>query len=121
MEAELIKTFRFEAAHRLPGAPEGHKCRRLHGHNFRVDIHVTGTVNTEVGWVIDFGEIKKVVGPILAELDHRLLNEVTGLENVTSEALAKYLWGRIHPSLPALSAITVWESDDSRCIYRGKG
>ena len=120
MRAELVKTFRFEAAHRLPNAPEGHKCRRVHGHNFRVDVHVAGPVDPRTGWVMDFGEIKRVVEPVLGELDHRMLNDVLGVENVTSEALARHVWDRVKPCLPQLSAVTVWESDDSRCIYRGE-
>ena len=120
MKAELIKTFRFEAAHSLPGAPKGHKCRRLHGHNYRVDIHVAGEVDPKVGWVMDFGELKEMVAPVLDELDHRFLNDVTGLENVTSELLAKWLWDRIAPKLPQLTAVTIWESDTSRCAYRGE-
>ena len=119
VEAELIKTFRFEAAHTLPNAPAGHKCRRLHGHSYRVDIHVSGQADAKTGWVVDFGQIKQTAGAVLDELDHRCLNDIPGLENSTSELLAKYLWDRIKPGLPGLSAITVWESDTSRCIYRG--
>ena len=119
MKAELIKTFRFEAAHTLPKAPADHKCRRMHGHSYRVDIHITGQVDPQTGWVMDFGTIKEVVHPILEELDHRCLNEIPGLENSTSELLAKYLWERIAPALPGLSGITIWESDTSRCVYRG--
>ncbi len=120
MKVELIKTFRFEAAHTLPHAPPDHKCRNLHGHSYRVDIHAIGDVDPEAGWMMDFGKIKQVVAPILDELDHQLLNEIGGLENPTSELLCKYLWDRIAPSLPELSAITVWESDTSRCVCRGK-
>ena len=120
MEAELIKTFRFEAAHSLPNVPPEHKCRRLHGHSYRVDVHVTGTPSPETGWVMDFGQIKQAVGAVLADLDHRCLNDVPGLANSTSEMLCKYLWDRIAPALPGLSAVTVWESDTSRCVYRGK-
>jgi len=119
MEAELIRTFRFDAAHSLPNAPAGHKCRRLHGHSYRVDVHVTGPVDPATGWVMDFGELKAAVEPVLAELDHRCLNDVPGLANSTSEQLAKYLWDRIAPRLGGLSAVTVWESDTSRCVYRG--
>lgn len=119
MEYELIKTFRFEAAHSLPNVPPDHKCRRLHGHSYRIDIHVTGQPDPHTGWVVDFGEIKRIVGDILDnDLDHRNLNDVAGLENATSEVLAKYLWDRITPELPTLSAITVWESDTSRCTIR---
>ena len=119
MQAELVKTFRFEAAHALPNAPAGHKCRRLHGHNYRVDVHVAGAVDPEVGWVMDFGEIKRAVEPLLDRLDHRMLSDIPGLENATSEVIAKYLWDRLRPALPLLSAVTVWESDTSRCTYRG--
>jgi len=116
---ELVKTFRFEAAHSLPAVPPTHKCSRLHGHSYRVDIHVTGEPSPENGWVIDFGDIKRVVEPVLDELDHRCLNDIPGLANSTSELICVYLWNRIAPSLPGLSAITVWESDTSRCVYNG--
>jgi 6-pyruvoyltetrahydropterin/6-carboxytetrahydropterin synthase len=119
MNAEIIKTFRFEAAHSLDKAPAGHKCRRLHGHSYRVDVHVSGLVDPDSGWVMDFGDVAKAVEPILRELDHHNLNEVPGLENSTSELLARYLWGRLAPALPGLSAIAVWESEMSRCVYRG--
>jgi len=118
MAFELIKTFRFEAAHSLPNVPAGHKCARLHGHGYRVDVHVAGEPDPQTGWVVDFGEIKAVVGPVLDELDHRCLNELPGLENSTSEALAQYLWERIWPKLPGLAALTIWESDTSRCVLR---
>ncbi len=120
MEAELIKTFRFEAAHTLASAPDGHKCRRLHGHSYKIDIHITGQVDPKTGWVVDFGQIKQAVEPLLDQLDHRFLDEIEGLANSTAEMLAKYLWDKIKVDLPQLSAISVWESDTSRCIYRGK-
>jgi len=119
MDYELVKTFRFEAAHTLARAPEGHKCRRLHGHSYRIDIHVTGQPDPETGWVVDFGEIKRVVGPIVDQLDHRCLDDVPGLANSTSEHLGAFLWERLKPDLPGLAAVTVWESDTSRCTVRG--
>lgn len=119
MQAELVKTFRFDAAHSLRVLPATHKCSRMHGHSYRVDIHVTGPAHPHTGMVMDFGDIKAIVGPILAQLDHTCLDEIPGLENSTSELLCKYLWDRIKPSIPLLSAVTVWESDTSRCIYRG--
>ena len=119
MEAELIKTFRFEAAHTLPMVAPGHKCGRMHGHSYRVDIHVTGQSDPTTGWVIDFGEIRAAVEPILGQLDHCCLNEIPGLENSTSENICQYLWTRLKDKLPSLSAITLWESDSSRCVYRG--
>jgi 6-pyruvoyltetrahydropterin/6-carboxytetrahydropterin synthase len=120
MQAELVKTFRFDAAHRLPNVPAGHKCASPHGHSYRVDVHVTGPVDPTTGWVMDFGVIKKVVQPIIERIDHHNLNDVPGLENSTSECIAAWLWEQIRPAIPLLSAITVHETDSSRCIYRGQ-
>ncbi len=117
MPFELVKTFRFEAAHHLPETPEGHKCRRPHGHGYRVDIHVTGEPD-QSGWVVDFGVIKQAVGPVMDELDHRYLNEIEGLENPTAENMAKYIYDKVAPEVPQIAAVTVWESDTSRCTYR---
>ncbi|HOF17773.1 MAG TPA: 6-carboxytetrahydropterin synthase, partial [Phycisphaerae bacterium] len=96
-----------------------HKCRRMHGHSYRVDIHVTGPVDERLGWVMDFAQIKRAVQAVLDRIDHRYLNEIPGLENSTSEILAKYLWDRIAQEVPGLSAVTIWESETSRCVYRG--
>jgi 6-pyruvoyltetrahydropterin/6-carboxytetrahydropterin synthase len=120
MEAELIKTFTFDAAHCLPAAGDAHKCARVHGHGYRLDVHVTGQVDPATGWVMDFAALKELVEPVVAELDHRLLNDVPGLENSTSEMLAKFFWDRLEPVLAGLSAIAIWESDTSRCVYRGR-
>ena len=120
MEAELVKTFRFEAAHSLRNLPEGHKCLRMHGHSYRVDVHVRGEVDPATGLVMDFGEIVAAVRPVIERLDHRVLNEIPGLENSTSELIAKYLWDRIAPAVKGLTAVTVHESDTSRCVYRGR-
>lgn len=121
MEAELIRTFRFEAAHSLPNVPAEHKCSRLHGHSYRLDVHVTGPPDEKTGWVMDFGQIKRAVEPILNDLDHCCLNDVPGLGNPTSEMLARYVWDRLVGVLDGLSAITVWESATSRCVYRPSG
>ena len=119
MRAELVKTFRFEAAHALPNVPPEHKCSRVHGHGYRVDVHVVGEVDARAGWVMDYGDVKKAVEPVLEKLDHALLNDVPGLANSTTEMIAKYIWDHVKPSLPLLSAVVVWESDTNRCAYRG--
>jgi len=118
MDYELVKTFGFNAAHFLPGVPEDHKCRRMHGHNYRIDVHVGGEPDPQTGLVVDYGDIKRVVDPIIDELDHRTLNEIPGLENSTSERLGAYLLERIQPQLPGIRAVAVWESDTSCCIVR---
>lgn len=116
---DLERSYRFEAAHCLPHASEAHPCRRLHGHSYRIDVRVTGSAGEKSGWVIDFADIDAVVEPICAQLDHQLLNDITGLENPTSEVLAGWLWERLAPDLPGLSAVRVAETPDSACTYRG--
>jgi 6-pyruvoyl tetrahydropterin synthase/QueD family protein len=120
MRVELIKEFAFEAAHRLPMVPAEHKCHRLHGHSFRVEIAVAGEVDPTTGWLVDYADITAQVEPVIRrELDHRTLNDVPGLENATSEVLCGWLWRRLAPALPGLAAITVHETCTARCTYRG--
>ena len=119
MRVSLRKSFGFESAHWLPKFPDGHKCRRLHGHSFRVDVVVEGEVPEEDGYLVDFGVIKAAIKPIEEELDHRCLNDIEGLENPTSEMLARWIWNRLAPSLPMLSEIHVHETCTSSCVYRG--
>src|SRR5438105_459736 len=115
----VFKEFTIEAAHRLPSVPEGHKCARLHGHSFRFRVRIAGEVDESRGWLIDFADIQQAVDPVLRELDHRYLNEIAGLENPTSEILARWLWRRLEKSLPLLAAITVEETCNTSCTYRG--
>ena len=116
---EIFKEFTFEAAHDLPNTPEGHKCRRLHGHSFRVSIAVSGDVDPVTGWVMDFAEIKAAFKPIWEKLDHHYLNDLPGLENPTSEVIAKWIWGQVKPALPQLSEVKLWETCTAGCTYRG--
>ena len=116
---EIFKDFTFEAAHRLPHVPEGHKCFRLHGHSFRIRVSVDGEDGAESGWVMDFANITEAVKPVRMMLDHQYLNEVEGLSNPTSENLAIWLWERLARRLPGLSQIIVQETCTSGCVYRG--
>ena len=117
---EIFKEFSIEAAHWLPNVPEGHKCRRLPGHSFHIAIHVSGPLDPQLGWVMDFGDIKAAYQAIEDQIDHRCLNEVAGLENPTSENLAHWLWTRLRPALPLLSKIVVQETCTSGCVYVGQ-
>ena len=117
---EIFREFTFEAAHRLPNVPEGHKCARLHGHSYKVIVHVEAPVEPESGWVMDFGDLKKAFKPLEVRLDHYYLNDIEGLENPTSEVLARWIWERLKPTLPDLSALTVRETCTSGCTYRGE-
>jgi 6-pyruvoyltetrahydropterin/6-carboxytetrahydropterin synthase len=119
MHVRLAKSFYFEAAHWLPTFPDGHKCRRLHGHSFRFDVVVEGEVDPQRGYLIDYGDIKRVTDPLVKQLDHYCLNEIEGLANPTSEMLAQWLWHRLKPALPLLRSIIVYETCTSQCEYSG--
>ncbi len=119
-EIDLVKEFRFEAAHRLPRVPANHKCARLHGHSFRIEVHVVGPVSPETGWLMDFADMQQAFAPLMDQLDHHYLNDIPGLENPTSEQLARWIWIRLKERLPQLVQITVHETCTSRCIYRGR-
>jgi 6-pyruvoyltetrahydropterin/6-carboxytetrahydropterin synthase len=116
---ELFAEFSFEAAHRLPCVPETHPCARMHGHSYQVRISVSGAVAERTGWVMDFYDISTAFEPLRTQLDHHVLNEVPGLENPTSEHLARWLWQELSPTLPSLKAIEVRETRNTGCIYRG--
>ncbi|GGG56918.1 6-carboxy-5,6,7,8-tetrahydropterin synthase [Pseudohongiella nitratireducens] len=116
---EIFKEFSFEAAHRLPNVPEDHKCARLHGHSFQIRLSVSGPVGEVSGWVMDFGDIKQAFKPILNQLDHYYLNDIEGLENPTSENIARWIWDKLKPTLPELSEIQIRETCTSGCVYRG--
>lgn len=116
---KLYRAFTFDSAHRLPNLPPTHRCSNLHGHTYRAEIHVESELVPGYDWVVDFGDIKAIVEPVVKELDHCYLNEIPGLENPTSENICKWLWSRIHPKLPILTKIVVQESPDSAAIYVG--
>lgn len=116
---EVFRVFQIEAAHRLPNVPEGHKCARMHGHSFRIEVHVSGEVGDASGWVMDFADLRRAFQPLFDQLDHRCLNDIEGLENPTSENLARWIWARLHPRLPLLSKVVVQETCNAGCVYAG--
>lgn len=117
---EIYKVITFEAAHRLPNVPSAHKCFRLHGHSFKVEIHCEGEPDKHSGWIMDFSEIGAAFEPLRLKLDHNYLNEIAGLENPTSENIAIWIWNNLKPSLPALSKVVVCETCNSGCVYKGQ-
>lgn len=117
---EIFKEFRFEAAHRLPHVPPEHKCARLHGHSFTLAVHVRGLVEPPSGWVMDFADLDRAVEPLVAELDHHYLNDVAGLENPTTEMLARWIWRRLKPALPGLTRVELRETATAGCVYAGE-
>jgi 6-pyruvoyltetrahydropterin/6-carboxytetrahydropterin synthase len=117
---DVFRVFQIEAAHRLPNVPDGHKCARLHGHSFRIEIHVSGAVAEPTGWVMDFADLARTFQPLFEQLDHRCLNDIEGLENPTSENLASWIWRRLAADLPGLSKIIVQETCNAGCVYTGR-
>src|SRR5262245_58365467 len=115
----IFRVFTIEAAHRLPQVPAGHKCARLHGHSFRIELHLSGTVDPALGWVMDFADVRAAFQPIYDQLDHHYLNDVAGLENPTSENLARWIWDHTKPRLPLLSKVVIHETCTSGCSYEG--
>jgi 6-pyruvoyltetrahydropterin/6-carboxytetrahydropterin synthase len=120
MNVKLVHEFRFEAAHLLPKVPAGHKCARLHGHSFKIEVAIAGPVDEETGWFIDYGVLFDAWAPLHAELDHNYLNDIPGLQNPTSELLARWIWERLTPALPSIARVTVFETCDARCEYEGR-
>jgi 6-pyruvoyltetrahydropterin/6-carboxytetrahydropterin synthase len=116
---DVFRVFQVEAAHRLPNVPEGHKCARMHGHSFRIEVHVRGEVGVETGWVMDFADLKKAFQPLFDQLDHNCLNDIEGLGNPTSENLARWVWSKLEATLPGLSQVVVQETCNAGCIYKG--
>lgn len=116
---EIFKEFQIEAAHRLPNLPDTHKCSRLHGHSFRIAVYVEGEPGEQSGWVMDFADIKAAFQPLFERLDHHYLNDIEGLENPTSENLARWVWRKLESELPGLSRIVVRETCTAGCEYRG--
>ena len=116
---DIYKEFHFEAAHQLPNVPPGHKCARLHGHSFHVRLSVQGDAPEPAGWVMDFAELKASFKPFLEQLDHHYLNDIPGLDNPTSENVARWIWKKLQPLVPLLSQVEVRETCTSGCIYRG--
>ena len=116
---DVFRVFQIEAAHYLPNVPEGHKCARMHGHSFRIEIHITGTPGETSGWVMDFADLRAAFQPFYDQLDHHCLNEIEGLENPTSENLARWIWQRLKPGLAELTKVSVQETCNAGCIYYG--
>ena len=119
MSTTIVKSISFESAHWLPNTPINHKCHKMHGHSYICEIHVSGEVQKNHGWICDFAEISEAFAPLHALLDHQILNEIAGLENPTAENIAKWVWDKLYDNVKGLSTIVIHETPYSRCIYTG--
>lgn len=115
VRTEISRQFRLEAAHRLPHVPPDHKCARLHGHSFSITVTVGGEVDPKLGWIVDFAELDRAFQPIHAALDHRYLNEVEGLDNPTSENLARWILQRLKLPRGKVLSVSVGENAVTSC------
>ena len=115
----IYKEFTFDSAHKLPNVPDGHKCKNLHGHTYKLTVYLEGEIDEKLGWVMDFNELKQVIKPLLNRMDHHYLNDLPGLENPTSEVLVRWIWNQVQPALPLLSKIELRETPTSGVVYEG--
>ena len=118
--AELSAEFALASARLLPAVAAGHPCGRVHGHTFGVRLVVRGPVDPTTGWVVDFEAIAAAWRPVHEALDHRMLNDVPGLENPTSERIALWIWEALRTPLPMLIAVEISETGGFRVTYRGE-
>ena len=120
MKARLTKEFKFEAAHTLPSLPEDHKCRQMHGHSFKIEIHIEGEVDPKIGWIYDHKEISEAMNPLIEQLDHSYLNDIEGLESPTIEIMAGWFWKKLDPQLRGLKEIKIYETPTASCSFFGE-
>ena len=116
--ARILRKFSFDAAHQLHTMPEGHKCRRMHGHTYLCEVVCEGQIDPAVGYFLDYGDLKAALEPVIEALDHRYLNDIPGLEVPTAEMIAKWIYDRLKPDLPSLRALRLWETPQNGVEYR---
>jgi 6-pyruvoyltetrahydropterin/6-carboxytetrahydropterin synthase len=116
---EIYKEFSFDSAHFLPHVPDGHKCKNMHGHTYKLRVILKGQPDPVLGWIMDFKDLKDIVGKVIDQLDHKLINDIEGLENPTAENITIWIWNQIHSLLPQLNRIELYETPTTGVIYAG--
>ncbi len=117
---EIFKKYYFDSAHFLPHVPENHKCRNMHGHTYKLIVFISGNAENKNGWVMDFAVLKSTINPIIEIIDHKVLNDISGLENPTCENIARWLWVKIKEVIPELIRIELHETPTTGVIYSGE-
>ncbi|MEK6627722.1 MAG: 6-carboxytetrahydropterin synthase [Bdellovibrionota bacterium] len=117
MKYELKQHFHIESARFLPNLPKNHPCASMHGHSFKIILTLLGDLDPQLGWVMDYHEISKTMAPLLLLLDHKILNEVPGLENPTSELLAKWIYEKVLVKIQMLKSVSIMETTNTECTY----
>jgi 6-pyruvoyltetrahydropterin/6-carboxytetrahydropterin synthase len=116
---KIVQAFTFEAAHRLPNVPPTHRCHRMHGHSYRVELTLEGPIDPTTGFVVDFFDVEAAFGSVLKRLDHQTLNEIEGLENPTAEIISIWIWDQLKSELPQLARVKVFETPFCWADYNG--
>ena len=116
---QIFKKFTFDSAHALPNVPDGHKCKNVHGHTYHLTLFLESEIDSEMGWVMDFADVKEIMNPVMTQIDHKFLNDIEGLENPTCEIFVKWIWDRLIGSMPQLVKIELYETPTSGAIYEG--
>ncbi len=116
---QIFRKFSFDSAHFLPNVPEGHKCRNIHGHTYKMIVFIEDDLDPKLNWVMDFAAINQAIDPIIKSIDHKLMNDIPGLENPTCEQIAIWLWNQIKEKIPQLVKIELNETPTSGVIYAG--
>lgn len=117
---EIFKKYYFDSAHFLPNVPENHKCRNMHGHTYKLIVFISGNIENNNGWVMDFAVLKNTINSIIEIIDHKVLNDISGLENPTCENIARWLWVKIKVVIPELTRIELHETPTTGVIYNGE-
>lgn len=117
MKYELKQHFQIESARFLPHLPKTHPCSNMHGHSFKIILTLKGGLDPQLGWVMDYHQISEVMKPLLNQLDHKVLNEVPGLQNPTSELVAKWIYEKAQAKLSLLTSVTIMETPQTECTY----
>ena len=119
-KVEIFKEFTIDCAHSLPNVPDGHKCKNVHGHTYRIKVVIEGELHPKYGWVLDFAVMKEAFHEIKETLDHKYLNDIEGLENPTAEIISIWVWDRLVSKLEGLKEVWIFETPTSGCVYRGQ-
>lgn len=117
---EIAYRFGFDAAHHFDHFPPGHPNRSVHGHSFQVEVAIGGTPDPATGFIADFSDLERACADLCHALDHRMLNEINGLEKPSLENLAAWIWTALSPRFPSLARVTVRrDSRGQSCTYTG--
>ncbi|KQW20807.1 6-pyruvoyl tetrahydrobiopterin synthase [Afipia sp. Root123D2] len=116
---ELTKSFRFEAAHALPGTTLGESSQEIHGHSFRAEVTVRGTPDPATGMVMDLGILERRINEVQATLDHKFLNKIEALGAPTLENLSRFIWERVQAAGHVTRVSVHRDSCNESCAYFG--